>query len=106
MSFRAMNILRNIKKRARKLGLKCDLDVEWLIAKFDGKCELTGIAFDCRIKMLTPSVDRIAAAGDYTKVNCRMTLMAVNLALNQWGLEAFLPIAEALVERHKRSAAA
>jgi hypothetical protein len=48
----------------------------------------------------TPSIDRTVPDLGYVKTNCRVVLHAVNVAMNKWGLDALLPIAEALVSKH------
>lgn len=105
MDFRARELLRAVGKRCRKDGVDLDLDREWLAARLNaGKCELTGLAFDMSVSKRrptarTPSIDRISANGGYTKANCRVILYAVNTALSNYGLAAFLPIAAALVSK-------
>lgn len=112
MEFRAQQLIRAIGKRCRAKRLAFDLDTAWLLHRLlGGTCELTGLPFDMtvvnrRFTPLSPSVDRIVANGGYTQNNCRVVMLAVNFALSNWGLETFLPIAEALVERCRRQAVA
>jgi len=106
MDFRASRLLAGIKKKCRRHGLACDLDVEWLSRRMTaGVCELSGVRFDMNVRqrkatIKTPSVDRINAGGGYTKDNCRLVAFGVNFALSSWGLDAFLELAEGLVSRH------
>jgi hypothetical protein len=41
-----------------------------------------------------PSLDRIDSNQPYSRRNCRLVLQAVNFALNAWGDDVFLAIAE------------
>lgn len=112
MRFRARELLRAIGKRARAERVGFDLDLEWLVPRLErGQCELTGLLFNYSVasrrrNAFTPSIDRIQAGGGYTKDNCRVILYALNSALGDWGIEAFLPIAEALVARLRKAGAA
>jgi len=47
-----------------------------------------------------PSLDRIVPAHGYAPGNVRFVLEAVNVAMNQWGLETLLPILRAVLENH------
>lgn len=111
MDFRAQELLRAVGKRCRRKGLAFDLDEDWLSARLrSGVCELTGLPFDPSVRTrkpnpYTPSIDRIAPKGGYTKGNCRVIVYALNMAMRDLGLEAFLPIAEALVRRSEARAA-
>lgn len=112
LAYRATRIVRACSKRSKQYGLQFDLDTEWLLPKLKaGTCELTGLRFDVtmnnrRPNARTPSIDRIDPKLGYVKSNCRVVLFAINAALNEWGLEEFLPIAEALVySTHKAKAA-
>lgn len=108
MAFRARERMRHVAKRCRRLGIAFDLDDQWLEKRLlAGACELTGIPFNMaatsrRPEMFGPSIDRKRPELGYTKGNCRLVLFAINLALNTWGLEAFLPVAKALADRHYR----
>jgi hypothetical protein len=106
--FRAREILRAIGKRCRRRNIPLDLDIDWLATRFrNGRCEITGLPFNMSVAARksnphTPSVDRIDPAKGYTKDNCRVVLLAVNIALMNWGMDVLMPIAEALVARHPR----
>jgi hypothetical protein len=103
--FRATQVVKSIQKKCRRLQLECDIDADWLAAKFiNGTCELTGLAFQWSVRNsrpgpFTPSVDRIEPGQGYTKGNCRVILNALNGWMSDYRLEQFLVIAEALVER-------
>jgi len=106
-AYRARTVLRNVSKRCRREGIAFDLDDEWLVARLAaGVCEVTGLRFDMslashgkskvRRNPMTPSIDRIIPADGYVKTNCRVVVYALNAAMSEWGLETFLPIAEAI----------
>jgi hypothetical protein len=104
MAFRARVLVKNIEKKCRKERLAFDLDADWLASRLTkGRCELTGLPFTMTTvsaEAYSPSVDRIRAGQGYTKDNCRVVLYALNMAMNSYGLEIFVPIAEALVARY------
>lgn len=87
--------LSRVKYRNKAIGAKpisfnC---LETIVRRSKGKCELTGIPFNCR-KIgkasrlpFIPSIDRISPNLPYTKSNCRIVCLAVNVALNEWGEE-------------------
>lgn len=99
--------------RARRRA--ADRKIEFLLTKeeFDalyvrsrGMCEITNIKFDHDYKPAgaatrpwAMSLDRIESAKPYTKDNCRLVCVAVNMALGQWGMNALLNIAEAIMFR-------
>lgn len=102
--FRAKVLVGAVKKRCKREGYEFDLDPHWLARKIKGVCELTGLPFDLtgERRLYTPSIDRIVAGAGYTKENCRVVLLGVNIALQDWGLEEFLTVAAVLVERHRK----
>ena len=70
-----------------------------------GKCELTGLPFDLSTPQNTknnpysPSLDRIDSKNkNYTPENTRVVLSAVNMALNEFGLEVMKPIMKKLLK--------
>ena len=90
-------MLRRSKIRAKLKNYDFDLDITWLQSKLDiGKCELTGIKFisndDFRISPFNPSIDRIDSKKGYTKNNCRLICVALNLAIKEWGEDVFREI--------------
>lgn len=93
------------KQRAAQRNMPFDLEKSEILKKVEiGICELTGIAFDYksdakagygRRRPYTPSIDRIDNSKGYTKENCRIIISAMNIALNEWGEEMFLKLAQA-----------
>jgi hypothetical protein len=105
LPWRANELIRNIRKRCKREGWEFDLTPEWLLAKFQaGICEVSGLKFDFSAVKgpFTPSVDRVTAGAGYSKTNCRVVLMCVNSALMWWGIEAFIPVARAIAEKHPK----
>lgn len=95
------------RRRARKEGTEFSLTSDWFIKNFSlGVCALTGLPFSFngarrghKYDPYSPSVDRIDNSRGYHPDNCRVVLTAVNVALNHWGYDVFLPIARALAAR-------
>lgn len=99
------------KKRAELKNMDFDIDYKFLLKKLNrGVCELSGIPFAGfsaeeyahNVRPYYPSLDRIDSNKGYTKRNTRLVLVAVNIALNQWGDSVLLHIAENLIKQHKR----
>jgi hypothetical protein len=91
------------RHRARKDGIHCDLtdaDLQDVIARAKGECELTGILFDRTPsgqgyrRPFAASIDRIDNSKGYTRSNVRLVCAAMNVALGDWGEEVFARIAE------------
>lgn len=105
-------ILNSARVRARNKQLVFDLDFDWLIAcyqKQDACCTLTGVPLRCsfnvdsskRYQWDSPSLDRIDSRLGYTKANTRLVCTAINIAMNQFGEEAFRLLCEAYLEQRK-----
>lgn len=93
-------MLSSVKARAKASGKEFDLTLEWLSSK-GNICELTGLSLsvDDDRNPLTLSIDRINSKQGYTMTNCRVICLALNFSFNDWGSEAFEPIAKAFVKR-------
>lgn len=95
------------RKNAKARGHAFDLTPDHfraLLARADGACMLTGIPFDLDLKVgasdkrpYAPSLDRIDARRGYEPGNVRLVCVAVNLAMNRWGLPVLERIGRALV---------
>ncbi len=103
----ARRMLFAVRARSKARGWETDLDSEAIDALFvraRGKCELTGLPFSVaykvgRRKPYTPSIDRIDSTKGYTKENCRLVALSVNLALQEWGPEVLMTISRAMIEK-------
>jgi hypothetical protein len=102
---RALLMLRNCKKSAKRRNIVFNLNVEDLLPTVELKhCQLTGLPFDLNppkqktMNLYAPSVDRIDNNKGYTKDNIRVVLWAVNRAVGEDGDEAMLPILKKMVK--------
>lgn len=102
----ATKMLADARYRSKKQGVVCDLDVDWLMGKIKGGCEVTGLPFDLTPKDSSkrkghrpygPSLDRKEPGGDYTKDNIQVTVFVYNFAKSNWGHEVVMTMAIALV---------
>jgi hypothetical protein len=71
----------------------------------NGRCMMTGLPFketpvgDGKARRpFAPSLDRIDSELPYTRRNCRLVLQAVNFALNAWGDDVFLSVADGAIK--------
>jgi hypothetical protein len=113
MEFVASRLARAVNNRARnQYKIACEIDTKWIIdtiKKQDGRCAVSGLPFCYRRRLPTkdrrnpraPSVDRIDSSKPYTKRNCRIVLLAVNVAMNLWGDDLFVAICHATIENKK-----
>jgi hypothetical protein len=110
-SFRANYLWDAAKLRAKKKGLPLTITKDWVEGKLSaGHCEVSGLPFDMseswsktRRCPMAPSIDQIEPGLGYTENNCRMVLTCVNLALCDWGLDFYLSIARAVLEKNSRT---
>src|SRR5690349_4558962 len=77
-----------------------DMMVVW--ERCEGRCAVSGRPFsDERIgsgkakRAFAPSLDKIEPNLGYVRENVRLVCVAVNFAMNSWGKEVFLRVAEA-----------
>ncbi len=96
---------KNAKVRAMEFKLtRADLAIIW--ERSGGRCELTGLKFDLfkrneyRRRPFAPSIDRIDSATGYSASNCRLVVVAINLAMNEWGHEVFAKIAAGYLRKY------
>lgn len=112
----ARKMLANAQGRSKKKGFATDLTVEWIIGQMRKQsfcCAVTGLPFNLDWRegsgatrnAFAPSLDRLNNSDGYRVGNCRVVLSAVNYAMNEWGLETYLEIAEAAVKNSRRSTA-
>lgn len=84
-------------RKRREYTLSKD-DEAALIIRCNGRCELTGIAFDTsretwNRRPYSPSLDRVDSSQGYTLDNCRIVCVAINIALNEWGEDVYRYVA-------------
>lgn len=107
ISGRSNKLLQSANSRClkRKRGI-VTITQKWLEDRISaGVCELTGLPFNLspaegsNSNIFAPSLDRKDSNNpDYSPENCRVVLHGVNVALNEFGLDAMLPIFKKLVE--------
>lgn len=99
-----LKLLIGIKERSKIKGFShtfTESDVEMILVRSAGYCELTGIEFTDdrsyagRRAPFAPSIDRIDSRKPYTVKNCRVICVAANVALSDWGEAVFKKLAEA-----------
>lgn len=98
-------MLSKARGRALKKGKAFTLDAAWISEVFDkqrGRCALSGMrmAFgEAEGKSpLAPSIDRIDVSEGYTRDNCRLVCVIVNLARLDWSDEDFIKMCKAVAE--------
>jgi hypothetical protein len=103
--------LRQMLQSARKAktlrGIECDLSWEDMLAVWkqcDGRCALTGMPFDWNRRgksfkrPFAPSLDRISAAGGYTRRNVRLVTVIANYVKCDYSDKDFIRMAVACAE--------
>lgn len=94
------------KKNAVRRGIPFRLlrpEFDALVHSSLNVCHLTGIAFDWTRRRkgarrpFAPSLDRIDSSRGYERDNVRLVCVIVNLAMNEWGFDALLRLAQHLV---------
>ncbi len=79
------NLLCAAKSRAQRGNMAYSLSLAWGIARWTGRCEVTGDEFvpgDRVPGPYSPSIDKIDPLGGYTKENCRFVTMRFNSTKN------------------------
>lgn len=97
-------LLTGAKRRAKVKKVAFDLTPEWASSRWTGCCELTGLPFSgpnkrvgYKNRNMSPSIDRIDAAGPYTQENCRIILWAINCFKRDSSDAEMYGIAKALI---------
>lgn len=107
-----MTAMEGARQRAAKRAIPFELTRAYLLDLLEaggGRCALSGKAFD---PLYDPtarhahnpygiSIDRIEGPIGYVPGNVRLILTALNFAINQWGLDAYLDIAETVLARSR-----
>lgn len=109
----ASRLARSVNSRARhQYKVECEIDTKWVLERIEmqgGRCIVSGLPFSYtrglptkdRRNPYAPSVDRINCSIGYTKRNCRLVVLAVNIALNLWGDDLFFEVCEATCATRK-----
>jgi hypothetical protein len=99
-------MLSTLKSRAKQKGLAFDLDLNWLLLRWErGICEVTGLRFDFAEydgkqgvkKAFQPSIDRKDSSKGYTKENCQMVVYLYNAAKNKFTHEDVVKFCKAML---------
>jgi hypothetical protein len=103
-----------IAARRRAVLRKMDFNIDssyviGLLKEQDHRCAVTGLQFEFAFggrrrkgrEPYRPSIDRIDSKLGYVRGNCRVVLVAVNIAMSSWGEGVFLRIAQAAVTRKR-----
>lgn len=101
-------LLAECKKRASRKNVEYALDKDFMIhllRRSGWKCEVSGIPFEFGIKEnkgynlpYHPSLDRIDSSKGYTPDNIRIVCLAANIAMNAWGDQVLLRLAQGVVD--------
>jgi hypothetical protein len=72
-----------------------------VLARANGCCEVSGLPFDpvADRSPFAPSLDRIECSIGYEAGNVRLVCHIANVAMNTWGIEPVLRLAEALLRK-------
>lgn len=104
-------LMKESRRRARRRGIEFTLtepQARGMMKRQGHRCALSGLPFDLEHRgdagdafrrPFAPSLDRIDTKRGYTIKNVRIVCCAVNVALNEWGLETLLKVAAALMNR-------
>jgi hypothetical protein len=80
-------------------------EFDQIVEKADGCCMVSGIPFNRRAykgtnrRPFAPSLDRIDSRKGYSLENCRLVCQIVNIAMNAWGVEPLMILAEYLMTK-------
>lgn len=106
--YRAFLLFSSARNRAKKFGLEFNLTKLWVLQKIEqGTCEISGEKFEFKSHVefnfnpYPPSLDRIDSKGGYTIENCRVILTALNVAINEFGLDLYLTLAKKVISKNK-----
>jgi hypothetical protein len=78
------------KKSAMSRGIFWELTLEDMIAKYDGKCSLTGWDISMNYDQNTASLDRIDSSKGYIKGNIQWVHTMVNMCKNKYNENTFI----------------
>ena len=90
---------KSLRAKAEGTSMMSAREFAAIAVRSRGRCEVTGIEFrfgDAE-RAYGPSLDRMSAGGPYSFENCRLVLLAVNVAMSNWGEDVFRDICAAFV---------
>jgi len=71
-----------------------------------GRCAVSGLEFSLRPigsgkakRVFAPSLDRLEPGSPYSRSTCRLVMVGINFAMNAWGMDTYLLLARAAVEK-------
>lgn len=101
--YRLRTLLNASRRNAKNKQVPFDIDLDYVNSLWDsqnGCCLLTKRQFDLNpqnefvANPLAPSLDRIIPKLGYVKGNVRLIVWGLNVAINEFGLEHFLELAQ------------
>lgn len=107
--YKVIRLLRTIKQRSEKLNVPFDLDLEWVLNKYEnGRCEVSGIPlsiFDHSGVGNRPwgaSLDRVDPTKGYVKENVRLVCWIYNRAKGSGTHDDLMKLVKALAANDNR----
>jgi hypothetical protein len=108
---RAVRLAISARANARKFGIDCDLDAEWIEERLRAGCAQTKLPFEMkagaeertgyhRMGAMSPSLDKINPRGGYTKDNVQVVCWIYNRSKGANTDETVLEFAKALIRAH------
>jgi hypothetical protein len=106
------NLITRVRRSKNREMLPFELtidDIQPMLEAQDWKCAVTKTPFNLRKigpysdRPLAPSIDRIDSRAGYSRGNCQIVCIAANYAMNRWGAEPLLIMAENILLDINRS---
>ncbi len=93
--WRLKKLVAMAKNRAATKCLDFNIDIDYVLTLWNGKCAVTGIPLVMKLvgdgtpHPYAPSIDRITPKLGYVRGNIRIVCYQVNIAISEFGLEQF-----------------
>lgn len=93
--WRISRLVAMAKNRAAEKSVPFDIDTEYMMTLWSGKCAISGIPLELgrsekgKVNPYAPSIDRIVPSLGYVKGNVRLICYQANVAISEFGLEQF-----------------
>lgn len=109
----AERCVKSARKRSREFGREFTLTPKWALEQLECNnfhCPLSGVAFlpthdsGSFRNPFAPSIDRLDPKGGYTPDNCRIIILALNIAISDWGEKVFETFAAGYLRKKKKQA--